>query len=103
MVNTKVPHDQEQQLEPARLVRGVMRAYFLVLRTRGRTEAQTDEEFYGFCAEDVLEMHYQRKGPSRGLWFRLKDGRIINAFGEDPKQARSRYAAAKRKRTRSRS
>ncbi len=103
MVNTKVPRDQKQQLEPARLVRNAMRAYFLVLRTRGRTEAQTEEEFYGFCAQDVVEMHYQKKGPSRGLWFRLKGGRAINAFGEDTKRARSRYAAAKRKRNRPRS
>ena len=103
MVNTEVPRDQEQPLEPDRLVRGAMRAYFLVLRTRGRTEAQTEEEFYGFCARDVLEMHYQKKGPSRGFWFRLKDGRAINAFGEDLKRARARYAASKRKKTRPRS
>ncbi len=86
MVNGKVPRAPKQPLKPESIVRNAMRAYFLVLRTRGRTEAQTEEEFYGFCAQDVVEMHFREKGPSRGVWFRLKDGRAINAFGEDPKQ-----------------
>jgi hypothetical protein len=103
MVNNKIPRDPKQQPEPARMVRNAMRAYFLVLRTRGKTEAQTEEEFYGFRARDVVEMHFQEKGPNRGVWFRLKDGRAINAFGEGPKRARSRYTAAKRKRNRPRS
>jgi hypothetical protein len=103
MVEIKILSTQNPLDKPARPVRGAMRAYFLVLWARRRTEAQTEEEFYGFLPEDVIEMHYRKKGPSRGLWFRLKDGRAFNAFGEDPKQARSRYAAAKRKRSRPRS
>lgn len=62
-------------------VERMMRLYVLVLRTRGRTQATTLEEFYGFRPSDVTIMYLQKHGVKRGLWFRLKNGRAVRAHG----------------------
>lgn len=82
MVKTKMPRAPKERRKPDQLVDNAMRAHFLVLRTHGRTAtARTAEEFYGFRAKDVIEMHYQKTGSGRGLWFRLRNGRVTNAAG----------------------
>ena len=70
-----------------------MRAHFVVLKTQGMTNAPTPETFYGFEAADVIELHF-RKGSGRGLWFRLRDGRVIDAFGKRALRSRSAYSLA---------
>jgi hypothetical protein len=70
-----------------------MRAYFVVLKTNGKTRASTPETFYGFQAADVLEMYFHKRGSGNGLWYRLKDGRIIDALGKPSRRARSWYSA----------
>ena len=70
-----------------------MRAYFVVWKTNGKTRATTPEKFYGFHAADVLEMYFHKRGFGNGLWYRLKDGRIIDALGKPSHRARSRYIA----------
>lgn len=59
-----------------------MRAYHLVLRTMGRTTAPTPEAFYGFSDSDVVEIYNRKVGCGAGVWYRLKDGRVIDAFGK---------------------
>ena len=96
MVNVKKPHVQAQRPKPAQMVGRAMRAHFLVLRTQGRTAAaRTAEEFYGFRARDVIEMHFEKRGPGRGLWFRLKDGRVVKAVGKSARRARSFHPVSK--------
>ena len=70
----------------------VMRAYFVVLRTLGRTKAETPEELYGFRALDVSELHFYKAGFGRGLWYRLKDGRVLDSLGRPSRRDRISYA-----------
>jgi hypothetical protein len=68
-----------------------MRAYHLVLRINGKTQTKTPEEFYGFLARDVVEIYIRKKGFGSGVWYRLKDGRVIDAFGKRSSRVRERY------------
>lgn len=69
----------------------IMRAHLLVLRTRKMTRANTPEEFYGFRAEDVECLHFQKRRFGAGLWFRLKDGRVLDALGQPSQRWRALY------------
>lgn len=101
MVNVKKPRVQKYRPGPAQIVDNAMRAHFLVLRTHGRTAAaRTAEEFYGFSARDVIEMHVEKHGAGRGLWFRLKDGRVMYAAGKHAHWARSLYPVTNKRRAR---
>ena len=48
----------------------------------GDTKAATPESYFGFNAFDVAELHFHMIGKGDGLWFRLKDGRVIDCEGE---------------------
>lgn len=69
-----------------------MRAYFVVLRTLGGTDAATPEELYGFRALDVSQMHFYKAGVGRGVWYRLKDGRVFDSLGRPSRRDRISYA-----------
>jgi hypothetical protein len=69
-----------------------MRAHFVVLRVLGRTGAATPEAFYGFRALDVSEMYFHKAGVGRGLWYRLKDGRVFDGQGRRSSRRRALYS-----------
>jgi hypothetical protein len=48
----------------------------------GNTKTATPEAYFGFSAFDVAELHFQMVGQGDGLWFRLKDGRVIDRHGK---------------------
>ena len=101
MLKNNKSRAQKERQEPARMVDTAMRAHFVVLRTHSRTgSARTAEEFYGFRAQDVIEMHYRKRGSGRGLWFRLRNGRVISAVGRPSQRAQPRRAVAKKRRAR---
>jgi hypothetical protein len=54
------------------------------------TWADMVEKYLGFEAGDVLEMH-QYKGADYGLWFRLRDGRVIDWQGRESENDRALY------------
>lgn len=68
-----------------------MRRQFLHLRRKRKTRARSPQEFYGFRAEDVSEIYLRKHGIGRGLWFRLKDGRVIDALGKPSERDRAWY------------
>lgn len=70
---------------------GIMRAHLLVLRTRTMTTARTPEEFYGFRAEDVECLHFQKRRFGAGIWFRLTDDRVVDALGRPSQRWRAWY------------
>jgi hypothetical protein len=71
-----------------------MKKHFLALRSVGRTHAESPESFYGFRAEDVIELHFHQNGFARGVWYRLKDRRVINVLGQEAPRDRARYVAS---------
>jgi hypothetical protein len=64
------------------VVRAVMHTQFQELKRVKGTGAHTAEEHYSFRAEDVEDMYFNRGGVGKGVWFRLKDGRIFDVTGE---------------------
>jgi hypothetical protein len=84
-----VPLDQLHQLS-----RETMQKHFLAFKSVGRTRAGSPEGFYGFRAEDVIEMHFHQNGFGRGVWYRLKDGRVINVLGQEAPRDRAWYVAS---------
>jgi len=76
------------------VAREAMREHFELLRAKGRTDAQAPEEFYGFTPEDVAEIHFHKQGFGRGVWYRLKDGRVINALGNQSDPERYWYVSS---------
>ena len=74
------------------VIRRMMRAYFVVLRTFGKTAALTSEELYGFGPSDVAEMHLYKAGAGRGIWYRLKDGRVFDSQGRPSRRDRITYS-----------
>jgi hypothetical protein len=78
--------------EKCQAIERKMRAYFVVLRTLGRTDAATPEELYGFRALEVSEMHFYTAGVGRGVWFRLKNGRVFDSLGRPSRRDRVSYS-----------
>ncbi len=78
-----------------KIARDTMQAHFRRLMERGKNRgAGSPEEFYGFQPDDVIEMHFHRHGVGRGVWYRLKDGRVIDALGKPGHRERAWYVAA---------
>lgn len=48
-------------------------------------------KYFGFSPEDVAELHTHKKGVGDGVWFRLKDGRVIDKYGTPAESDRSLY------------
>lgn len=40
--------------------------------------ASTPEEFFGFHSSHVRTVHFHKHGVGKGIWFRLRCGRVIN-------------------------
>src|SRR5437016_10180505 len=77
------PRRKEMSFEQMRdMARDWMRAQFLRLKERGKTNARDAEQFYGFRPEDVATIHIHKHGYGRGVWYRLEDGRVIDALGK---------------------
>ena len=83
-----IPDDELHEV-----ARQTMRAHLQQLRVAGETAAAEPEEFYGFRAEDVAEIHFQKHGAGRGVWYRLKDGRVIDAIEKPSEPDRIWYVS----------
>jgi len=60
----------------------VMEKYFRVNKELGLTEAVSKEEYFGFQDEDVAKVHFHKQGYGAGLFFRLRDSRVIDVAAE---------------------
>jgi hypothetical protein len=60
----------------------VMEKHFRIRKGLGLTQAATKEAFYGFEGSDVVQVHEHRQGVGPGLYFRLRDGRVIDVAAE---------------------
>lgn len=64
------------------VIRAVMHTQFHELRAAGEAIAVKPEDHYAFTAEEVEDLYFNRGGFGKGVWFRLKDGRIFDVRGE---------------------
>lgn len=64
----------------------VMEKHFRIRKGLGLTQALNKEEFYGFDYNDVALVHFHKQGIGAGVFFRLRDGRVIDvgARAHDP-------------------
>ena len=89
-----VPGWQRRTFEPEsirKIAFSTMRANFLVLRTLGRTSARSPEELYGCTPEQVIDIHLRDPRLGGGLWYRLSDGRMIDAAGRPSRPCPEAY------------
>ena len=88
----ELPSDEVPEAVRHEIARKAMSAHFCILRAKGKTcEALDPEQFYGFRPADVVEIHFYKQGFGKGLWYRLKDGRVISALGKPSNPERYWY------------
>jgi hypothetical protein len=61
----------------------ILEKHFRVRKELGLTEAAYKEAFYGFAGCDVVQVHFHKQGVGAGLFFRLRDGRVIDVGAEE--------------------
>ena len=49
------------------------------MRGARETDVMAPVQFYGFDPQEVAEIHFEQQGGGSGLWFRLKNGRVIDS------------------------
>lgn len=92
----EVPSDEIPEDVRHNIARETMMRHFQILRAKGKHRAaQSPEQFYGFRPEDVVEIHSHKQGFEPGVWYRLKDGRVINAIGKPSEPENSWYVSSK--------
>lgn len=70
-----------------------MEKEFLFYRAVGTTRADTKEQFFGFTAEEVAELHQHKQGFGRAVFFRLKDDRVFDSAAQPHEPDRTLYDA----------
>ena len=60
----------------------IMEKHFRVRKGLGLTQAASKEEYFGFSYRDVVRVHGHKQGCGAGLFFRLRDNRVIDVAGE---------------------
>ena len=80
------------ELENLNVYRAAMNKYWRLAVKRGRIPAgTTPEQYFGFRVIDIACMHRHLAGVGRGVWFRLDDGRVVDAMGKPAMADRSQY------------
>lgn len=70
----------------------VMEQLFRVNKALNLTSAPTKEAFFGFNSQDVRTLYFQKRDrPGPGFYFRLHDGRVIDAAGRPHESDESLY------------
>jgi hypothetical protein len=49
------------------------------------------KQLFGFLPRDVEGIHLQKEGEGKGVWFRLKDGRVFDKLGKPSSADRGVY------------
>jgi len=47
--------------------------------------------FYGFTAAEVIGLHFWKRHAAESVWFRLRDGRVIDSDGNPSESDLSHY------------
>jgi hypothetical protein len=60
----------------------IMEQYFFAGCLVSGSRVETKEEFFGFHSADIVNLHRRKcDEPHIGLYFRLRDNRVIDALG----------------------
>lgn len=70
-----------------------MEREFLHHKAAGMTHANTKEEYFGFNAADVAEVHRHKQGFGSESFFRLKDDRVFDSAAQPHEPDRALYDA----------
>jgi Cu/Zn superoxide dismutase len=54
-------------------------------------EAAFIKQLFGFLPQDVEGIHLHKDGEGKGVWFRLKDGRVFDKLGKPSSADRAIY------------
>ncbi|MEZ0262818.1 MAG: hypothetical protein ACAH80_17565 [Alphaproteobacteria bacterium] len=57
-----------------------------------RRKAKSMRQFYGFLPQDVVDLHFHKKGYGDGLWFRVCDGRVFDHRGKTSENSFEMYS-----------
>lgn len=76
----------------AEIASNAMEAYYGLERARSR--AASAEEYFGFAPHDVSDIHLHKHGIGRGVWFRLRDGRVYDCAARPSETDRAWYEGA---------
>lgn len=76
----------------AEIASNAMEAYYGL--ERARSNAASAEEYFGFAAHDVSDIHLRKHGTGRGVWFRLRDGRVYDCAARPSETDRMWYEGA---------
>lgn len=60
-----------------------MEKWFLMNKCLGLTKAGSKEEFYGFRAADIADVHCRLVGICEVLFFRIRDGRVFDCMARE--------------------
>jgi hypothetical protein len=61
----------------------ILERHFKIRKELGWTRAATKEEFFGFEANEIIRIYDHRRGFGSGLFFRLRDGRVMDSSGRE--------------------
>lgn len=68
-------------VEELRLFELLMETHHRYGMLLGFTTATSPEQYFGFHHEDVKEVHTYKLGEGGGIWFRLRNGRVVDQVG----------------------
>ena len=60
-----------------------MEKWFQMSKGLGLTKAASKEEFYGFRASDIVEVHCKLVGICEVVYFRVRDGRVFDCMARE--------------------
>lgn len=60
----------------------IMEKHFRIRKGLGQTQAASKEEYFGFSYHEVALVHSHKQGVGAGLFFRLRDNRVIDVLGQ---------------------
>ncbi len=70
-----------------------MEKEFLFAKALGVATSATKEEFFGFGAPDVAEVHRHKQGYGKAVFFRLRDDRVFDGAAQPHEPDRALYDA----------
>ena len=76
------------------IIRIIMDTRFHELRESNLTRAANPQSLYSFSPEDVALIHFSKQGAGSGIWFRLEDVRVFDAYGKPSQVDPGVYDAA---------